>query len=439
MDSDFPQTVLLMLFFVSLVYDLKIFKYLFALGLCFTKETAIVLLFGIFIGDLIVSIRQDKTKGIIKKAISFVVGETHYIYAAAIFLLPMAFGDTGWSKILKGAIKSILGIKSDTVNNTPNLADKTAYKLLKLEGIFASHFSWILTIAIVLGFVFFLIKKDKKMNKELAKFLPVLTGCFVMFTLFSVFYFTYPHYRYLKSGYLMLVLFLAIAVEIADIKELIKSLSLTCMAILMAFESFHTIDPVTNAIYTKVDCGNGTAVTMTRYFFGGDYYGYGYTEEEREVSRLYLGDGFEHNLQVEAMQHLFEKAFAYIDPDSDTLIVLDPIGGELSTTTMVLFGTRRYEDYVWTNGTLDHFKDAEAVNIASGWTQEDIYEGQIDAILYRSDYARTCSLEQNSDRIYYIDMPFNDRFEDTYLNGKDILEQVTIEEGIWAIDILRVK
>ncbi len=444
MDSDLPQTVFFMLLLMAFCCDMKVFKYLFATALVFTKETAIVLLAGIFVGGLIYRIPRAKEKGFIKKAANYLMNETYFVFAAGLFMVPLILGKEGWSKTLKQAVKSALGIKNPNAIPTPDMVDKGAYRLVKLAGTFVSHYNWVITLMIIIGAVLIFISSRKakiSSNEYLKAFLPVLSGSFVFFMLFSVGFFTYPHYRYFKTGYLMLVLFLAVTAGSLKIKDIIKTIALTLVCILVAIESFITTDPLTRRIYRSVECGNGSEVTMNRYFYGGEYYGYGFTEEPFQVKRLDLGDGFEHNLQVHSMQKLFEQALGYIDPDESTLIVVDPIGGELGTTTMVLFGTKRFALYYWHQDTmtLDHDDSGVNLHFMSGWTPDELRDGQDDEMLYRVDYEWACSIEQNYDRIYYIDMPFNGYYEDTYLNGKDILERVHITEGIWAIDLIRVR
>lgn len=442
MDSDFPQTVFLMLFLMAYCYELKVFEYLFAAALCFTKETAVILLLGIYIGGWVFKIRNDRSKGLLKKTFSYFMDGSCYTFAAGLFIVPLILGKDGWSKTLKGMIKSVLGMSGDKIP-TPDHVDKTAFKIIKLGGLFVSHYNWIITLIILAGIVWLLILRgDKKQsNPALSRFLPALTGCFVMFILFTVFYFTYPHYRYYKSGYLLLILYLAVIMEQIRLKEVIKDVVLAAVSIMVAVECFHTTDPLTRAVFSEVCCGNGSEVTMTRYFYGGEYYRYGFVEDETQVKRLLLSDGFEHNLAVSGLQDVFEDAFKHIDPDERTLIVLDPAGGELATTTMELFGTRRYEEFFWDEdgALLNHDGIGVPVTFASGWTPADATEGQPDLPIFMEDYDRTCSIEQNFDRIYYIDMPFNDTYQDSYLDGRDIIESVKICEGIWEIDLIRLR
>lgn len=409
--TDFPLLCFFVMFVYADLYDKKIFKWLFIMAVCFSKEIGIFVLAGYYIGECVeYSMAERKWKVFWKKM--FDKKHMFFYSPCIVYAIVLLTGDAGWSRILQRLLK---GEKESALENVITLWHYLVYKLVEM---FFMNFAWIIFIFLIV----FIWKAGGKKIIFNNRMLPILTS-YLFFSLIGLAYFTYVHYRYVQLGLFFHTLLLGLIICNYLKSQRVRKICLTVIACLYFIESYVTIDPIMKFLpFSKVNAGNGLLLSTRKYFYGGEpFYDYAFIEGTDELmAEHHLAEGLEYNRTYIGLQRLMEKALEKIDYDSKKLIVLDNFGGWIENTNGQLFGVMDADGYFWDNDHRTVTRDDTGIpmNITLG-------EGLFDESVYSE--------------IYYFDFVFNPYHKDEFLKYHQVIEHYEKSAGIWKVNIYRVK
>ncbi|MGN0485577.1 MAG: hypothetical protein ACI4HI_18715 [Lachnospiraceae bacterium] len=425
-NSDFPMLCFFVIFVFAYMHQLKVLQYLSALALCFSKEIAILILAGFYLGECIYAAINRKKNCKISYIIREIFSVNRILMYSGVFfyLIPAFLLKDGWMKNLR-----VLLVKTSEQSSKkyPDLIVKWHYYVYKAEEMFCMNFMWVLLVVVVFLMgreVIVKFRKKKKSEKSLWLRNPMILPLFFswsMFAFISIYYFTYVHYRYVQLNLFFMVLLLGSAVELIR-KRRIKYGALSGILVLFLCESYILLDPLTYMMLPKFNAGNKNMVSTRRYFYGGEPYGFGYIESDQEiVVEHYLHEGLDYNRQEIGLQRVLEKAFDEIDYKSRKLVVLQNFGGWLQNDCWQLFGANRSNGYYW---------DEKLKTIKN----ENLGNEEIHFEISASDE----TMEQY-DEVYYFSFTFNKYAKDEFLKKKKILQEFEVSNGAWKIKVYKVK
>lgn len=437
--SDFALLCFFVLFIFAYCYDLKIMKFIGITCMCFTKETAILLPLGFFIGSFIYEMASQKGVKPLARIASFIKKNLAFIAASLIFTINMFLGQRGWIHDFHDILKQvILGIPR------ADLPDKVVpghYQLFKLNSLFTAHFMWVVTALIVIYLIYAIAKKPGRSSKSTALIISLIVSA-VCYYGFELVYFNYVHYRYSQYNLLIMMLLLGFALNEMVTANLLKNLIPVIVTALFLTECYVTIDPITRMTWNTFDSGNGEAVTMQMYFYQV-VDGIGYVEGDRNtiVCTAFLNDGIDHNREIIGLQRCIEEGFREICYDDSKAVVIDSCGDFLSLSCLGLFGYPEHHSFSWVpgeNAIYTKYKDVTGDLIG-----DETLPGYPLNLYESSFYGRviqgSIAAEKDYREVYYLDVGFNPNIPDYYLEGREILNTRVITNGIWQIRMLRLK
>lgn len=439
--SDFPLLCFFTIFLFAHIKRLEIVQWISILAICFSKEIGIVVLAGFYLGETIYYVKQNYKNSKQFRLFSVLFSGKRVIdYSACfLFLIPVLFLDEGWMQELK---LNLLNSDQATGKGLPNFVVKWHYYVYKAEEMFLMNFMWIITLVVVVFFIYRLFKyflKDRKISSikvittehrgdfsfvfeinesEYNYAFPIVTSA-IFYAFISFFYFTYLHYRYVQLNLLFMVLLLGYCVNyIYESKKFVGNFVLTIVASLFLVESYFTIDPITYRLFINFDAGNKNLVSTRRYFYDG--FDYGYLEDSGDViAKHLLHEGTDYNREILQLQYALEDVLDAIDYNSDKLIILDNFGGWLDNDCWQLFGASNSKIYYWdaNSKTVNMDKNGELINLSvdpSSWSYKKYNE------------------------VYYLDFTFNKYQSDSYLEKRPILDEFTCSKGAWKIRVCKI-
>ncbi len=437
--SDFALLCFFTLFIFAYLYDLKIMKLTALTGLCFTKETAVLLPFGFFIGGLIFAMRSSKELKPSERLRKYANENIEIITAILVFTSAMIIGQRGWIHDFHNILKEyILG---EEIEHLPDIVIPGHYQLFKLNSLFTAHFMWVVTALIVIYLIFVLVKKPVRSSKANALLISLLFSG-VLYYAFELVYFNYVHYRYSQYNLLIMMLLLGFMLDEMVSNNLIKNLVPVIVASLFLTECYFTVDPVTRRTWNTFDSGNGEAVTMQMYFYQVKN-GIGYIEGDRNtvVCTAFLNDGMDHNREIIGLQRCVEEGLREIGYDDSKVLVLDSYGEFVSLTCLGLLGFPERHSFNW-NPELARIR-IKYKDVTGDLIGDEELPGYDINILESTHYDKICeeSLEEESlyNEVYYLDVAINPNDKDLYLEGREIISTRVITDGIWQIRLLRLK
>lgn len=166
----------------------------------------------------------------------------------------------------------------------------------RLSQIFVQNFAWLISLAIILAIII-LLKENGKLSLEIIPLLMVLLSI----VLFNCLYIDYLHTRYIMQAMPVLILILAMhVIPIQRLRYIMVISGIIC--ILLFAQSFVSFDPVSNAIYSKVN--TGTRQIMLDTTGASTYY-----------------DGSIYNRQSYGYIRDFEKMLLLTEYNEDTILV----------------------------------------------------------------------------------------------------------------------
>ncbi len=209
---------------------------------CFTKEPAILIFGMMCLGEVLNDLL------IRKKTIKDILSTIHYYYMAIIGVM--------WLMIFK-----MLGPWS---GGESSVGFEANYATDKLKALYVLNFHWVIVIIVVLCIIYGLAKKWFS-SDDTGWLLPIaLSG--VGFTVFSIFFNTVNHPRYIDI--VPFILYLLMAVLIMRVKEgkkgheVFSGSILAVIAAAMLVSCFVTADPLSKSLFRTINAGS-TDIIMT--------------------------------------------------------------------------------------------------------------------------------------------------------------------------------
>lgn len=427
--TDFPLLCFMTSFIFAYVYKNKPLKWLSVLAVCFSKEIGIIIVFGFYMGEFLLSLLKRTGESLsFKKIVCSLfdfsrLGEYSGVICYSFILL---FGSGGWIKNLHRVFEAN-EIKEATIEQTYIWWH---YPVFKAFECFFMNFYWIIFPIIVICVAARKIYRKRHENTECIKnmrlwiVLPVCVAYFFFF-ICGIAYFTYIHYRYIQLGQLFYALILGFFIfdVCPDIVRLQNGLLISALCLFIV-ASYTTIDPVTNLFFEHMDTGNGEVVSTRKYWYittdeeSGDGY---YWEADKEImNQFYLAEGTEYNRETLGLQRMLETALKMIDYNEEKLIILDDFGGWMENTTGQLFGVMSRDGYRWdaNKGTVTRQELGVPLNLS------------IDEI--------PCETS-NYEEVYYFEFPFNPYHENDILEKYTVLSEQEACYGKWKMKLYKVK
>ena len=276
---------LICLFPLVLYFTFKekwLYQLLVAVLFCFTKETAIIIYGGLYMGLVMYDFLQLKESNIMSK-LKVVINTSHYYTMAIPFVLWLA---------------TFLLLGPWNAGDSSILLDGE-YIIQKLKVLYLLQFNWIFLVIIILYLIYSLLTKKRI---GLNKYIFMITVSQTVFTVFSCILKTINHTRYTDSSVLFLY-----CTGTYCLCKLLKEKWQTVICVVIGFvvclSSYKTIDIVSNCIFKYIDIGEDKLLTT--------------------VSTP-LGDGSIYNKQILWVEKVMNDAIEDAIED-DTIIVVPAI------------------------------------------------------------------------------------------------------------------
>ena len=251
--------------------------------MCFqTKETGIVIVFGLVVGTFIRYICSGRTKD---KSVIARIATDGCLYTTLIStVLQLVYmktigGVSNWTQYGEEPA----GLVWDN-NGTNCLGFNVPYIITKLKQQFVLNFNWMFTLFIILGIIVLVIycARDKR-NKEKNEYIHCMISAFVAFVVFSCLYITAPMARYNVVGdvllYMIAMYIIERVVKVTRFRKKVTPIrvSQVIIGVLVLIECYVTIDPFTILGFKMLDAGGpvicytGNKNIADEDMFYGDY------------------------------------------------------------------------------------------------------------------------------------------------------------------------
>lgn len=415
---DLPMTCFFIIVLWAFLYEKNIILAVTAMCLVFSKETGIILLFGLAVGWFLVKIGESvKVKKClllqdreIKRFISFVM--------PAVWFLTFQKAGMLWRQDSVSLSVSSSGMD--------NIGIHPSNIIIKTKELFCLNFNWILCIGVLIACVWGIkrLVSEERANvyRRIKDFLPIVMamGCFVVF---QYIYITYCHIRYIMPFIPCLIILFA--VFISSLKNY-KAQIWICgiISLLMLAQSFYTIDPMTLIVSNKINIGKTQLIT-TRTFVRGVNNEIRTEQTDPDlIPYLEMTQSAIYNRQFLYFEKAFEGVLSQIDYDDNTLILVAPIYEVVPDMTWVSLFGRWYDKnlyYDTSNGkiTVD--------------TRMDILNIQVLSEGIEVPYG-----EYNE--IFLLTFPYNSLFDtEAFLEQYNIIDEFEYYYRFWEIDVHQLK
>lgn len=420
---DLPSECFYIWVLYALLYDKKLLFLCSSLLLVFSKETGILLLFGVAVGWgvswVITFITKYKTVSL-KKMIKKIPMKmcALFMVAPVLMLISMKFTSIWRQESLNVQNQSGQGMDTFGINleNT----------IIKLKEIFLINFSWIGTLIIVGCLIVIIIKKKKRymiMKKSLIQGLPLYISC-LFFMIFQFIYITYCHIRYIIPVLPGMISIMIVLLYSVMPKKKIVYLMMGYLTVILA-QNFYTLDPVSKMVCHTIDIGT-TKIISTRTFVRSTENTI-QTEKSNPklIQELQLTQSAIYNRQYMQFLDAFEKMLDDINYDDSTFVAVAPIyENEVERMTWISLFGRWYSDELFYDAKKKHLTDdvtKQRINVAVINSQDDI------------NY-------QEYDRVYLISFPYNNHFDEkSFLNKFSYIDSFVVQKKFWEIDVYRLK
>lgn len=419
--TDMPMTCFLVWFIWAFLNHYKVYVVLFACLVCFTKENAIILLFGYVASIYVVRLVKEYFRfGFSFRKIFTVlkVYEWAILLAPILYLINMYFYNS-WNN------------GNTVITSGKNMLNSFQlnfeYITIKLSQMFIFNFQWLILIIVIVGLIVILFSRKKIGFNETN---IGIIGSFVFYTGFQLLYFTYPHYRYLIPSAFYYTIFLGMVLQHFS-RCATCEIILTSLSLLLAIQSFYSIDFISNCFFRTVSTGNGSIISLAYYTADNELQDYLLLETEGgDLSNEVFRDYVQNNRQYEGFEQCFEKMMSSINYSEDKGLILSPIydssyWGADQWTFNNLFGTTDRHVIHWSEKW--HQLTYEETDVVIQWIDSDM-------IPYNKDS------NYDYDEIWYIEFPYDTNFNfKNYRDNFKILEKKVIIHGQWQINAYRIE
>lgn len=171
---------------------------------------------------------------------------------------------------------------------------------MKLAQLYVLNFSWIWVIVLIVGVIVYIVnEKARKRNKLEFKPLFVLLMCYAGYTFFLLFYQEAKQPRYNMLSDVLLAFFAVFMLLKLIGRRKTRIVACSVFALIMWIEAFVTIDPLSRAVFTKVNTNEIPMVFTATFSWEKDkldsnagdfaFYNYQYTFIDRGINEAMKG------------------------------------------------------------------------------------------------------------------------------------------------------
>lgn len=443
LNSDFPVLCFYVWMLAYGVYDKYVGESICGLLLCFSKETG-CLLYGFYIlGKVVFLLLQNRKNGIKqilkcifrKEIIIFTFGGIVWI---GNYLYNMFHGVAGWAQSVsvssEGTGGKVMGYKINSIALFPDYIIQKCRQLLFL------NFNWIMYALIVCA-VFLIIwkgaNKYKDYFRENGKILFGILFSFVAFLLYSFFYVTYNHYRYLLPFNFFVSFGTVIAANVLFRNKFLREILCIVLTCLLFVSCFYSIDPIAKQIFMKLSTGkNNIIISSTLHADTEDNV---LIAQKRDVGYAWINTNGMYNFQAHHFGSCFDKTLSQLEYDEKTLIILPCEYGNAYETSISIFGVSMagHTEYYW-----DTKKEVLNINCVDERQKMENHSRYC-----RLNYRIVGSINEISqkelsqyERVFYIALPFNKKFNhEKFLKGVKYKLIDSIQYISWKWDVYQIR
>lgn len=384
MNLDYPLAMFVVMIICCYVYDKAVHAGILSLFCFQTKETGLVIVAGIAVGEIIRLLFEYKGQGIKKIFKSSKLYTT--LFAALVQLYYFRTYGSNWNG---SEGEKTGGMFRWNSNGMDCFGFNTEYITMKFKQQFILNFNWIVLLVILLGTIYIIANskylrikhnKDKRLkenNKGYVKYgIVVVAAALTAHSLFSYLYITQTCVRYnIVSDILIYIIAIyvieqAIYVYHARKKEnirtgMVSKVALGLWTLLIFAESFVTIDPLSKAVFVNVD-----GVTMDTLLMTNIY-----------PSMVY-GESLIHNTQYHCYDEAMDKMLKETgySPDDTDIILYDDGGVFISGNTPLYYlnwDSRKQKRVFYSNEDTEQMSDYYIINTFYNKDIVDILETQL--------------------------------------------------------------
>lgn len=411
---DLPQTC----FYIWLIYNVLqkdyLYSFISSILLVYSKETGVILLFGVFLGCFFVELNsfiKDKSlKKIDYKII--LIG----VLSGVLWIINEVMGLLWRQDSINEFSADSDRVKMDSINfSKENI-------IVKTKEMFLANFSWITILLILICLLlYFGNKKRRKSSIDIKKLLPIIIS-FLLFVMFQYIYVTYIHIRYIMPYLVGLIIIFGVLIN-AVFDKYSYALGLL-LSIVFLIQSFYTLDPITKTIFSNISVGETQIITTRTYRRSYDNLAMLREDDPEKMSCLDMTQSAIYNRQFLYFEFAFEKALEVTEYDDDTLIVISPTYEKLPGMTWICLFGQWYTDKLHYNPDTYKLLDDDtkpSLNIAVYATED---------VINIDDYKH----------VYYFDLPYNSFVDNSfYLYNILYTDYYQVSKRGWIIDIYKVK
>jgi hypothetical protein len=416
-NTDTPMTLFLIWFIWAFLHHYKIYTIFFACIACFSKENAVILLFGYVAGVYLYRLITEHKNLCFKKIFTILKPNEWAIIIAPIFFLANMLLYNSWNY---GGTDAVTIAGKNMVNS---FQFNLEYICIKLSQMFIFNFQWLYLIMFTAGIVLLVILHKKSTLNEIEMGIFI---SFICYSAFQLFYFTYPHYRYLIPNAFYFMIFTGIIAKNINKKALCNSV-LLIFTLLFIVQSFYSVDIISNHVFRNVSTGNGKIISQAYYGGDAEFPNHLLLEADGgDLTNEIFRDYVQNNRQYTRFEKCLEKVFTKINYTNDKAILLSPIykdsyWGNDCWTFYNLLGTLDRNSIHW-NQRLKQFTYEEN-DLVIHWLNSEDYFHAFD------EY----------EEIWYIEFPYDTPFDfKQYKKQFEIKNEITITYGEWKINAYRI-
>lgn len=415
---DLPSTCFYIWVLCTLLYKKKFYMLFSAFFLVFSKETGILLLFGIALGwalEQIYEIYLIKDRKNILKCLDWNI---IFIFGMPAFVL-LLFKRMG---LLWRQSKNSLEFSSQKMDTWGFNIDNS---IIKLKELFLLNFAWIFILVILVCLLVLITRRKKVFNKtsDLLKSLPLLIS-FVLFIGFQFAYVTYSHIRYITPYLVGLIFIFGILVN-KTFSEKSNIIIYSVVLILLGIQNYYTLDPVSRLSCEIINIGKSEIYSTRTFVRSSDNETITKHTDPELVTYLEMTQSAIYNRQYLYFENVFEKFLRHIQYDDETLILVAPIYD------------KRVDDMTW-------------ISLFGKWYSKELYYiPERYQVVDNSEYPVLNLLVVNEedetsydlyDRVYLLSFPYNKLFDtEKFVDNYDIINRFQVEERFWYIDVFQLK
>lgn len=441
-NSDFPLLCFFVIFVYSNLYDNKIWKTIFVLAICYTKELGAFIMVGYFLCEAISAAVREKK---FKKFFGYISEPKNLLQYFGLFLYyeTLLFGQSGWTQNLRDWVYRYSNNSSKVsseriVYNADNIKQISTidFSKIKIFEMLLMNFNWIIMFVILFGLVILICKNKRKTLQKIydkvlkTEILPISGASFV-FIILSINYKTMVHYRYVQYFEFIYILIFSITVYYA-FKEKIRYIIGGIVIIAFMGQCFYPFDPLTNNVLFTFDGGNGNIPSTRQLMCSND--SVWYKASDKEIACNCMVEGLDYNYNKVYLQNLINKGLRRIKYDETKLIIVKNFTNDSNTTFASLFGHWRETKYYYDTSK-------SKIDLAQTLKNKIMNEeNKNDNIINMNIISETELFDYDGySEIYYFDFDFNKYYNSDFVNQHKIIDKFRINEGLWGIDVYKIK